>query len=162
LRVLHVRFGDVFVVQHLRQNAVSRLDGTLRMPVRRGVIVWRANNARQERALRKRELAQVFSKIRNAGLGKSSNAKAAPVAQTDFVRVHLENLFLVEALLQFEGKHRFGQFSTPVAVGGKEECPRDLHRDGAGTLQPRTVAQVVPRRTEDPDEVKAGMLEESL
>ena len=117
LGLLHIFFGDVFVVEHLRQHAVPGLDAALGMTVSRGVVIRCSNNAGQERALAQAELAQILSEIADAGLGKSADAKAAAIAEVDFVRVHLENLFLVEALLEFEREHGFGDLATPIAIG---------------------------------------------
>ena len=53
-------------------------------------------------------MPQVLAEIRHAGFGKSAYPEAAAVAQIYFIRVHLENLLLGEALLQLERKHGFG------------------------------------------------------
>src|SRR5262249_33026821 len=132
------------------------------MPVRSRVIVRRSNNSRQEGALRQGQLPQVFSEIGDAGLCETPDAKTSPISQVHFIRVHFENLLLVETLLQLKRKHGLGQLSPPVAICRKEEGSCHLHRDRAGALQVGAVAQVIPGRAEDADKVETRMLEEAF
>src|SRR5439155_22994401 len=132
------------VIQHLRPYAISGLNAALEMAVRRGVVVGNANNSGKKSALGQRQLAQILSEIADAGFSKAADAEAATVAEVDFVRVHFENLFFIEALLEFEREHGFRDLATPVTIGGKEKRACDLHGDGACALQVRAVAQVIP------------------
>src|SRR5882672_9535039 len=133
------------------------------MAVGDGVVVRRADQPREERAFRRRQLAQVLAEVGFAGFGESPDAEAAAIAEVDLVRIHLKNALLAEALLQFEGEHRFGKLSPPGAIGRKKISTRDLHGDGAGALDEiMSMPDVGPCRADDADEVKAGVLEEAL
>ena len=72
LRLLDVRIGDVFVLRHLRENAVSGLGGAFGMAVGDGVIVGGPDKACQKSAFLKRQLAQIFAEIGDAGFRKSA------------------------------------------------------------------------------------------
>ncbi len=163
LGILKVLVIDVLVVEQLRQDAVARLHTALRMAVGGGVVIRRANDAGKVSTLGERQLPQIFSEVGHAGFGKSANAKTSAVAQVDFIGVQLEDLLLVEALLEFDGNHGFGQLAAPGTIGREEEGARHLHGDGAGALVVRTgMPYVGPRRSHDADEIKAAMLEETL
>src|SRR5258708_26794341 len=160
--VLHIRFAEVFVFQHLREHPVTRLQPALRMAVRGGVIIWRADNSGQKRTLAQRQLPQVLAKVDHAGLRKTAHSETSAVTEIHLVRVHFKNALLGKALLEFEAQHGLGNFAAPIAVGGKEECASHLHGNGAGALQVGAVAQVVPGCAEDSDEVESRMLEKAL
>ena len=72
-------------------------------------------------------------------------------------------MLLVEALLELDGNHGFGQLAPPIAIGRQKERARHLHGDGARALVVlAAVPHVGPRRSHDADEVKASMFEETL
>ncbi len=118
LGILHILFGDELIFEHLPKDAVARLHATLGMPVRRRIVIRRANQAGQERAFGKRELPQIFSKIGDAGLGKSANPKAAAIAEVNFVGIQLENLLLGKTLLELERNHCFRGLAAHGALIG--------------------------------------------
>ena len=133
------------------------------MTVSGRIIIWRANNSREVGAFRQPQLSQILSEVGHAGFRESANAKAPAVAQVHFVGVQLENLLLVEALLELDRNHGFGELPPPVAIGRQKERARHLHRNGAGALIVlAAVPHVGPRRPHDADEVKASVLEEAL
>src|SRR5206468_459212 len=147
---------DVLVVEHLRQNAIAGLDSALRVTIGGRIVVRSANDSREVRAFRQRQLPQILPEIGDAGLRKSTNPKAPAVAQINFVGIQLEYLLLVEALLELDGNHGFGHLPPPIAFGREEERARYLHGNGASSLVVLAgVPQVGPRRSRDADEVKA-------
>ena len=163
LRILQILFVDVLVVEHLRQHAIASLHSALRVAVSGRIVIRRTNDPGEVRAFRQRQLPQILSEVSDTGLGKSAYAKTPAVAQINFVGIQLEDLLLVEALLQLDGNHGFGQFPPPIALRREKERPRHLHGDGAGALVVlAAVAHVGPRRSHDADEVKAAVLEEPL
>ena len=163
LRIFHILGGDVFVLQHLREHAIARLHTALRMPVRRRIVIGRADDSRQVGAFRKRQLAHVFPEVRHTGFGEAANPEAAAIAQVHFIRVHLKDFLLAEALLQLQRNQGLGQLAPPVAVCGKKEGSRHLHSDGAGALIVLAgMADVRPSRAHDADEIKSAMLEKAL
>ena len=80
LGVLHIRFSDVFVLHHLRQHTVARLQPAFRMAVGGRVIVGRADDPGQESAFAESQLPQVFAEINHAGLSKPANTETSAVA----------------------------------------------------------------------------------
>ena len=104
LGVLDVGFGDVFVFEHLGQDAVARLIAALGMAVGGGVVVGSANDAGEIGVFGERKLAQIFAEVGDAGFGEAANAEAAAIAEIDLVGVELENLLLVEALLELHAR----------------------------------------------------------
>src|SRR5215470_265661 len=101
------------------------------MAVRRRIIIGRADDSGQVRAFRKGQLPHVLSEVGYAGFRESANPEAAAISQIHFVRVHLEDSLLVEALLELQRNQSLGNLSLPVAVSGEKEGPRHLHGDGA-------------------------------
>src|ERR1700733_5619831 len=160
LGVLDVSFGDVFVIEHLRQDAVACLIAAFWVAVGGGVIVGRADDACEVGVFGERELAEIFSEVGDAGFGESADAKAAAIAEVNLVGIELEDLLLVEALLQLHSDHQLGELAAPGALVAEEERARDLHRDGARALiVVARVAQIGPRGADDANEVEAAMLE---
>ena len=163
LGVLDVGFGDVLVIEHLRQDAVARLIAALGMAVGGGVIVGSADDAGEVGVFGERKLAQIFAEVGDAGFGKAANAEAAAIAEVNLVGVELKNLLFVEALLELHRDHQLGEFAAPGALVGEEKRARDLHRDRAGALVVVAgVAEVGPGRADDADEVEAAVFEEAL
>src|SRR5438105_9091445 len=133
------------------------------MAVRGRIVIGRTDNSGQIGILRQTQFAHVFSEVRHAGLGESANSEAAAIAQVHFVCVHFENLLLGEALLHLQRNEGFGKLATPVAIGGKEEGPRDLHGDGARALVMLAgVPDVGPGRADDSNEIESAVLEKAL
>ncbi len=118
LGILHIFCGNKFIIEHLRQDAIARLHSAFGMPVRRGIIIWRADQAGEERALGKRKLPQIFPEIRDAGLGKTANPEAAAIAEINFVGIQLENLLLGKTLLELERNHGFRGLAAHGALIG--------------------------------------------
>src|SRR5580704_5923299 len=160
LGVLDVGFGDVFVIEHLRQDAVARLIAALWMAVGGRVIVGRADDACEVGVFGERKLAEIFSEVGDAGFGESADTETAAIAEVNLVGMELEDLLLVEALLQLHSDHQLGELAAPGALVAEDERARDLHRDGARALIVVTrVAQVGPRGADDANEVEAAVLE---
>src|SRR2546421_9686 len=133
--------------------AVASLHSALRVTVSGRIIIWRANNSREVGAFRQPQLSQILSEVGHAGFRESANAKAPAVAQVNFVGVQLEDLLLVEALLELDRNHGFGELPPPVAIGRQKERARHLHRNGAGALIVlAAVPHVGPRGPHDADE----------
>src|ERR1700676_929180 len=163
LGVLHIRFGDVFVLQHLVQHAIAGLRGALRAAVGGGIVVGRADDSGEKGAFGELELEQVLSEERNAGFGKAEDAKTAAIAEINFVGVELENFLLGEALFEIHANHGFGEVAPPGALIREEESARDLHGDGAGALIVLAgMANVGPGGAGDADEVESAMLEKAF
>ena len=57
LGILKVFFGDVLVLQHLRQHAIASLHSALRVTVGGRIIVRRANDSRKVSEFRQRQLS---------------------------------------------------------------------------------------------------------
>ena len=109
LGVARLLRGDVAVLDHLRQHAVARLDGALRPPVRDGVAIGRANDARQKRRFAEDDVVNVLVEVGQRAFGEAVNREAAAIAEINLVGVQLEDLLLGEAVLEFQRHHRLGQ-----------------------------------------------------
>src|SRR5215470_1697135 len=133
------------------------------MAIRRGVVIGCANDSGEVCIFRQAKLAHVFSEVRHAGLGESTNAEAAPVAQIHFIGIHLEDLLFAKALLELQRNEGLGQLPAPVAVRGKEESPRHLHGNRAGSLIVFAgVLDITPRCASDANEIKSAVLEKAF
>jgi hypothetical protein len=74
------------------------------------------NHARNGRALRKRQLIQVLSKIDARRLLDSANSDCPALPQIDFITVKRKDVLLREATLKRESRHRFGEFTADGAL----------------------------------------------
>ena len=48
------------------------------------------------------------------GLAKAVDGVAAALAKIDFVRIHLEDLLLIEAMFELEGDHDLAKFASDL------------------------------------------------
>src|SRR4029077_752852 len=125
------------------------------------VTIRRMDDPGKEGGFLKIDLAEILVEVGQRSLAKSVNGEAASVAEINFVRVKLENLLLVEAVLEFKRYDRFGHFAPHGPVRIEKETARHLHRDSAAALHARTVAQIGPGRAQNADRIKPWMLEKA-
>jgi hypothetical protein len=159
---VHLRGGDVAVVEHFPENAVAHFIRAIRMDFGGRVAVRRANDSGEKRAFTERQFANVLAKVGLRGFAESADGEAAAIADVNFVGVQLENLLLAEALVELDGDDGLFDLPLPIALGGEEEAARQLHVNRARALRFLAAANIRPRRAENADEVEAAVLEESL
>ena len=108
------------------------------------------------------QLAHILAEIGLRGFAKSSNRKAAAVAEINVVGVKLKNLLLRKTLVDLGGHQDFLQLAPPLALGREEKRPRHLHVDRARALRLLGAADVVECRAEHADHIQSSMIEKAL
>ncbi len=162
LRFLRLLRRNQLVFDHRRQNVIPRFNRAVRMLLCRRIVIWPADNSRQESALLQIQLAHILAEISLRRFAKSVNRKTSAIAKINFVGIKLEDLLLGVAMLQLQRHHRLGNFAMPGALRGKEKTARQLHVQRAGALRFRAVTHVRQRRTRHANRVKSRMLEKTL
>ncbi len=159
-RLLVLGFGDVAVSEHLDQHVVAALQRTVRVVVR----VESARLLRQARehgCLRQRELACLFREV-------GARCRLRPVgsvAEVDGVEVHLEDLLLGVALLEFGGEVRLARLPGERDVGTfveKDGVAHVLLGDRRGTFRAEALREVDHHGAAQTDEVHPVVLVEAF
>ncbi len=152
------------VLDHLRQHAVARPGGAVRVALHVRVAIRRADNPAQKRAFRQRQFANILAEIGLRCFRKSVNREAAAIAQIHFVDIQLKNLLFRKALLEQQRHVKLGQLAPPrhVVPHIEEKTARHLHGDGAGAAFNIRATQMRPRRANNAQRVEPRMLEEAL
>src|SRR5262249_34722901 len=94
------------------------------------VIARVSRKAGEQRALRKRELLHLLSKV---DLGRRVETVRA-LTEVDLVEVHFEDLVLRVGLLDADRENGFLDLPRERLLVREEEIPRELLRDGASAL----------------------------
>ena len=101
LGALGLGCGDGSGFDHGVEDEVAALHGALGVTV--GVaVVGVLDEAGEERALGRFELAEVFAEVGLCGFAEAVDLVAAALAEVDLVGVHVEDLLLAEARLRAE------------------------------------------------------------
>ncbi len=110
---------------HGVEDDVAALHGALRMAV--GIqSSGRLNGAGEQGTLCEVELTEVFAEEGLGGLAEAVDGVAAALAEVDLIGVHLEDLFLVEAMLELEGDHDLAEFASDLLFRREEESAGEL------------------------------------
>ena len=120
--------ADLVILQHGAQDFIAAVDGVVRMkdrPVERA-----AGHSGKQGSLRKRQLIQVFPKIKLCCRRKA----IVSVTHRDLIGVQGENLGLGEPALDLDGQQGFLDFPAEALFRGQEEHAGQLLRQGAGAL----------------------------
>ncbi len=83
----------------------------------RSKVIWTLNHASEQRTLRKIELPQIFTKVSLRSLTEPVNRERTSLPRIDLVRLHLNDLFLIEASLKLKGDHDLGDLSRVGLLG---------------------------------------------
>jgi len=156
-QTIHLCLFQVTLGDHPAQHQVPSPRGLFH------VAQWRvARRSRQQadqrrgltRGQRTRGLAEVVSRRRLQAVES--------VAEVDVITVGGQYLLFGELPFDLERQEDFLQLASHGALATVEEqVTRELHGQRAGALGQTTVAQVVPQRTQRPDQIDADVLVEA-
>src|ERR1700679_267343 len=116
-------------------------------------IAWTLDHPGQERALGEVQLPHVFAKVGLRRLAEAVDGKAPLLSQRNLVRIDLEDLLLVEAILQLEGDGNLDDLPPESLVLRQKEAAWKLHREGRPALRPAAGPQIVAQRPQQAEVV---------
>ena len=96
------------------------------------------------------------------GFAESVNREQAVLAEINLVRIHREDLFLSQAMLQHHRNNRFRKLAPQRPLASQKEAPCKLLCNRARALQPLLFANIPNKCTEDTLYVQTMMLKEFL
>src|SRR6185369_12431082 len=93
-RSLFLGFGDGAGFDHSAEHHIAACDGALALMAVRVQRAGLLNHAREQRAFRQIELADILAEVSLGGLAEPVDAEGPLLAERDLVGVHLEELLL--------------------------------------------------------------------
>src|SRR5581483_6860445 len=118
------------------------------------------DDPREERALRRSELAERLPEVDVRGLDEAVDRDRAVLAEIHGVEVAAEYLVLARVRFEEEREHGFARFAPERPVWREEDVLHELLRQRAPALLPLAVAEVGHERAPDRERIDPGVPEE--
>src|SRR5208282_4731971 len=153
--------GDGAGFNHRVEDKIAALDRALGMV--KGIQAAGAlNEPGEQGALRKVKLAYILAEVILRRFAEAIDGKTADLPERNFIRVHGEDLVLIEAMLEDDADDGLARLARVGALGREEESARKLLRkSGRSLLVAVKVEDVVAHRAQNAPIIDAAVLKES-